>query len=154
MKVVLLKRVALLVLTSAFLFSPAGEEKKVEKKPVDKTKVENKAETTPTAPKTQGQAGQVVSINPETGEFEANPDMGSIGRELGEITDVSTEGLTQEVMSDGTVIVDLQGRFQSAMVVEIGEDGKLKSFCQTTNATHDAAKCKLEHKPVKQEQQK
>lgn len=55
---------------------------------------------------------------------------------LTEMVNTSADGLTEVTLPDGTVTVDLQGRFQSAMVVSVGEDGKLKSSCLSSAPNH------------------
>lgn len=59
---------------------------------------------------------------------------------LSDMVNTSSVGLTEVTLPDGTVTVDLQGRFQSAMVVSIGEDGKLKSSCHSKAPNHNCDK--------------
>lgn len=61
---------------------------------------------------------------------------------LSQMVNTSSEGLREEVLADGTVMVDLKGRFQSAMVVSIGADGKLQSNCYSSVPNH---KCDKKH---------
>jgi len=81
------------------------------------------------------------------GEVTLPPEMHAA---IANMVNTSSEGLVEEVKEDGTVIVDLQGRFQSAMVVSIGPDGKMVSTCYSSLPDHQ---CKAdEHaKPEKKQ---
>jgi len=68
------------------------------------------------------EAGMRAFIDPETGRIGMMPaivpDDGSM------ILNDSDEGLSVQVMPNGSKLVDLQGRFQEYAVVQIGRDGK------------------------------
>lgn len=49
----------------------------------------------------------------------------------------STYGLVEEVKPDGSVQVDLQGRFKHYLVAHIGPDGKLHTSCSTKHPEID-----------------
>lgn len=96
---------------------------------------EKKEETTKTKLKTEHQngGGYVVQIEPGRGPVEGTQTLSQEMREaLQRLVSTSSEGLKEVTLSDGTVLVDLQGRFKSATVVTIGPDGKLKTQCVTT----------------------
>ena len=74
-----------------------------------------------------GSAAMRATINPETGELEiraGGPPL-SLDPATREAMRRDDEGLQQVFHPDGSVSVDLKGRFQSASVARIGEDGKL-----------------------------
>ena len=50
----------------------------------------------------------------------------------------SDEGLQEVREPDGTVTVDLEGRYQSISVVRIGEDGRLEEACVASEEERDA----------------
>jgi hypothetical protein len=79
-------------------------------------------------------AGMVVGIDPETGKL--GPPTAEQRRELEQIAasertllSRSSVGLVEEHRPDGTVHVDLQGRFQDYMTVRIGPDGSKAFGC-------------------------
>jgi hypothetical protein len=55
------------------------------------------------------------------------------------ITSRSTEGLTFEHRSDGTISVDLRGRFQNVLMATTGKDGTLEVVCSNADHHHAAA---------------
>jgi hypothetical protein len=55
---------------------------------------------------------------------------------LARLVNTSSAGLTEKVLPNGAVSVDLQGRFQSATVATIGPDGKLTTTCQSGGVAH------------------
>ncbi len=76
-----------------------------------------------------GTSAMRAYIDPETGQLttgiepvesviELNPELENALRQ-------DSEGLVPEYRANGTVALNLQGRFQSASVVRIGEDGKV-----------------------------
>jgi len=102
----------------------AGDEKqktKTDNVPTEhKTKIEKPA-TVPTG------GGMVATVG-EDGLTQTG--LSAEMREaLSQMVNTSSEGLKEKRLEDGTVIVDLEGRFRSAMVVTIGEDGKARGFC-------------------------
>jgi hypothetical protein len=49
----------------------------------------------------------------------------NIRKAVNEIVNTSSEGLVEKVAEDGSVSVDLQGRFKTVPVATIGEDGSI-----------------------------
>jgi len=79
-----------------------------------------------------GEAGMRVEIDPETGVLgPARAAPSSLERSEAEAAALnrSSEGLQEVVLPDGSVMVDLQGRFQEYVVMEIGPDGKRRMRC-------------------------
>ncbi|MFT7698207.1 MAG: hypothetical protein ACI8S7_000019 [Candidatus Krumholzibacteriia bacterium] len=86
---------------------------------------------------TPGTAAMRAAIDPETGELVTGPD----ALRLSNPTDAdkaaamenmlsrSTEGLEEVHHPDGRVSVHLQGRFMSASVARINEEGKVETLC-------------------------
>jgi len=86
-----------------------------------------------------GSAAMRATINPETGELEiraGRPPL-TLDPATHEALRRDDEGLEEVFHPDGSVSVDLKGRFQSASVARIGEDGKLV-IC-TEDADHSEA---------------
>lgn len=50
------------------------------------------------------------------------------------LTDQSTEGLVQEFLPDGSVMMDLKGRFQTVPIAQLDEDGNIAVRCVTSLA--------------------
>ena len=74
-----------------------------------------------------GSAAMRATINPETGELEVRaggPPL-SLDSATKEALRRDGEGLEEVFHPDGSVSVDLKGRFQSASVASIGDDGNL-----------------------------
>ena len=77
---------------------------------------------------------QKVAIDPATGRLrgitaeEARALIASVSRELSQ----SDEGLTIVYHPDGMVSIDLEDRFQSAVLVRVEADGTLRAQCVTT----------------------
>ena len=83
-----------------------------------------------------GASGMVATIDEtrgEDGSVQLSPQMRAA---IANMVNTSSEGLKEVVKDDGTVIVDLEGRFQSAMVVSIGPDGKMISTCYSSLPEH------------------
>lgn len=79
-------------------------------------------------------AGMVAYIDPVTGGHTSNPtpeQRAAMQAALAAALDRSQEGLFDVVLPDGTVMRDLQGRFQNAVVVRRGPDGTLTYDCVT-----------------------
>ncbi|HOC44827.1 MAG TPA: hypothetical protein PKJ99_17575 [Thermoanaerobaculales bacterium] len=71
-------------------------------------------------------AGLVVYIDPETGKVTSTPtdaQRAAMQSALAELLNYSDEGLVEVVMPDGSVVMDLQGRFQSTLIVQVAPDG-------------------------------
>jgi len=54
--------------------------------------------------------------------------------EIRRLTDQSTEGLIQEFLPDGSVMMDLKGRFQTVPIAQLDEDGNVAVRCVTSLA--------------------
>ena len=87
-----------------------------------------------------GAAGMRIFKDPETGEI-GPPTAGSSALEMDANSEDMT-GLKQEVLPDGSVMVDLQGRFQESMVMRIDANGHSFMTC-----TRDVKKT-LAHAPA------
>ena len=79
-----------------------------------------------------------VAIDAETGEMSTpSPEQHkAMEHELQEMLSRSDAGLYEEVLPDGTVKVNLQGRFQNASIAVIDADGNLHTSCAEN---HDGA---------------
>jgi hypothetical protein len=80
-------------------------------------------------------AGLVAYIDPVTGGHTSNPtdeQRAAMAAALANTLSRSQEGLVEVVLPDGSVMVDLQGRFQNAVVVRRGPDGTLTYGCVTS----------------------
>ena len=93
-----------------------------------------------TAPTVAGAAGMKIFKDPDTGEI-GPPEAASVAVD-NDGTSQDMTGLSQVTLPDGSVMVDLQGRFQEAMVMQITPDGKRVVTC-----TQDVKKT-LSHPPV------
>ena len=76
-------------------------------------------------------AGMRVSIDPDTGELRepTASEQASLQAPETDSLSRSSAGLISEELGDGTVRVNLQGRFQSVARVKVGPDGKLHTEC-------------------------
>lgn len=86
-----------------------------------------------------GQSGMLAFVDPETGELVSSPvteEQKQFAERAGNDLNFSDEGLVQQVMPDGSVMVDLQGRYQMSMVVDVQADGSLRARC--TDDAHTA----------------
>lgn len=121
--------VAVLAISSA-LAGPAlaGE--------VDETPAAPTAAVSPTAAAgapPQG-AGMVAYIDPETGRLTSSPSeaqRAEMRAALAAVLDRSQDGLYDVMLPDGSVMRDLQGRFQNAVVVRFADDGTQTNGCVT-----------------------
>ena len=123
---------AVCALVAAPLLAGEGDEKK----PAPQASTQAAQPAVPTA------SGMVYTTDADA------LDGGEMPRELrdalSQMVNTSSEGLQEQVLDDGTVVVDLQGRFQSAMVVSVGSDGKLVSGCY---ANTPGKTCDHKHDP-------
>ena len=102
-----------------------------------KVKEPSKSETISAAPKpvkvyvTQKVAGQDVKVDGQTGEIqELTPqEAEKMAAGLATMVNQSSEGLVQVQHSDGSVSVDLQGRFQNVTVARVNKDGSVSTSC-------------------------
>jgi hypothetical protein len=79
-----------------------------------------------------GAAGYVVYLDPATGKFTDSPQNAAplmIDEELRNALSTSSEGLVEVTTPGGAVFVDLQGRFQSAMIASVDSNGELRASC-------------------------
>lgn len=67
------------------------------------------------------QAGQIKPLTPEEAKKLADSLKGLLNK--------STEGLVEEHHHDGSVSVDLQGRFQHVAVARVNQDGTISKSC-------------------------
>ncbi|CAM2009717.1 SPOR domain-containing protein [Acanthopleuribacter pedis] len=141
--------VCLLVLITPLLFAGDPAPKPAKTKPAEKVASQKKADQ----PKAQtGGGGYVVQI--DGGGLVRNPDLTpDVQEALAEMINTSSEGLVQESLADGTVVVDLEGRFQSAMVATINKDGKAVGHCFSKDPKHKCGQHtqpKADKDPVKE----
>jgi hypothetical protein len=97
----------------------------------------NKPEAVPAAPKanknfvTRKVAGQDVHIDSETGEIQplTPQEAEKMTAGLATMVNQSTEGLDQVPHPDGSVSMDLEGRFQNVTVARVNKDGTVTTSC-------------------------
>jgi hypothetical protein len=68
-----------------------------------------------------GQTGQIKSLTPEEAQ--------KLAAGLGDMVNQSTEGLEQVQHEDGSVSMDLKGRFQNVTVARVNQDGSVSESC-------------------------
>lgn len=75
--------------------------------------------------------GQRVQIDPQTGQVKPlTPDEARrLAGALKELANQSAEGLKQVRHPDGTVSMDLEGRFQNVAIAKRNEDGSVSESC-------------------------
>jgi len=83
---------------------------------------------------TTNEAGLVVVIDRETGKARGLTAQESavLAAGIKQLLNQSTDGLVQMRRADGSVSVDLQGRFQSVMLARKEDDGTLVQACVDT----------------------
>ncbi|HKO45251.1 MAG TPA: hypothetical protein VJU84_18390 [Pyrinomonadaceae bacterium] len=76
-------------------------------------------------------AGQEVKVDTQTGQIaELTPEEArKLAVGLKKMINQSTEGLQQVHHSNGSVSVDLQGRFQNVTVARVNKDGRVSQSC-------------------------
>src|SRR2546422_994892 len=76
-------------------------------------------------------AGQDVQVDPQTGRMaELTPEEAQkMAAGLKQMLNQSTDGLVQVQHADGSVSMDLEGRFQNVTVARVSKDGKLSQSC-------------------------
>ena len=74
---------------------------------------------------------QDILINPQTGEIKplTQEEAQRLANDLAPMLDDSTDGLTQVQHADGSVSMDLQGRFQNVTVARVNSDGTIDQSC-------------------------
>jgi hypothetical protein len=76
--------------------------------------------------------GRIIALDPETGELGApSPDQLRSLRAAPGVAAVSRteEGLTETRLTDGTVILDLDGRYQDQVIARLDRNGRLVYGC-------------------------
>ncbi|MFN2515200.1 MAG: post-PEP-CTERM-1 domain-containing protein [Pyrinomonadaceae bacterium] len=76
-------------------------------------------------------AGQDVQVDPQTGRMkELTPEEAQkMAAGLKKLINQSSEGLVQVQHADGTVSMDLEGRFQNVTVARVNKDGTVSQSC-------------------------
>ena len=74
---------------------------------------------------------QDILINPQTGEIKplTQEEAQRLANDLAPMLDNSTDGLTQVRHADGSVSMDLEGRFQNVTVARVNSDGTVDQSC-------------------------
>ncbi len=97
------------------------------------TSVAAKATTSDTAKKfvTVKVAGRDVQVDPQTGQIKplTPEEAKQLADGLKTMLNKSTEGLVKVKNADGSVSMDLQGRFQNVAVARVNADGTLEQSC-------------------------
>ena len=76
-------------------------------------------------------AGQNIQVDTQTGDIKplTPQEAQQLANGLAPMLDNSTDGLVQVHHSDGSVSMDLQGRFQSVAVIKANTDGTIEQGC-------------------------
>ena len=76
-------------------------------------------------------AGASVPLDPQTGQVRplTQEEAQRLGAELKQLVNQSTDGLKSVQHADGSVSLDLQGRFQNIAVAKLDENGQLVQSC-------------------------
>ena len=76
-------------------------------------------------------AGQDVQVDPQTGQIKplSTEEAKRLVDELKPVLNRSTDGLTQVRHGDGSLSMDLQGRFQNVVVARHNADGTIEKSC-------------------------
>lgn len=76
-------------------------------------------------------AGQEVQVDSRTGQMqELTPEQArKLAAGLHQMVNKSTEGLVQVQHADGSVSMDLEGRFQNVAVARVNKDGDVTQSC-------------------------
>jgi hypothetical protein len=104
---------------------------------IAKEKEPKKPETISAVPKpakiyvTRKVAGQDVKVDGQTGEIQplTPQEAAKLAEGLKPMLNQSTEGLVQVPHADGSVSVDLEGRFQDVTVARVNKDGTVSQSC-------------------------
>lgn len=93
-----------------------------------------------------GMAGMIVALDPETGALgmPSARQADALLRSEENMLSRSTEGLQAQYLPDGSVMLDLQGRFQEFSVARIGADGRVTFEClSSADAVRSALRAPL-----------
>ena len=95
------------------------------------TRTTQLASNTPRKYVTANAAGLVVVLDRQTGDTRAltAEEAQHLAQGIKELLNQSTDGLVQVQRSDGSVSMDLQGRFQSVMLARTEADGTISQAC-------------------------
>lgn len=76
-------------------------------------------------------AGAPIPLDPQTGQVRplTQEEAQRLAAGIKQLVNQSTDGLKSVKHADGTVSMDLQGRFQNIAVAKLDEDGKLTQSC-------------------------
>ena len=76
-------------------------------------------------------AGQNVQVNPQTGQIQplSPQEAQQLADGLKGMLNRSTDGLVAVTEADGSVSMDLQGRFQNVTVARVNQDGTVSESC-------------------------
>jgi len=76
-------------------------------------------------------AGQDIQVDTQTGDIKplTPQEAQQLANGLAPMLDNSTDGLVQVQHADGSVSMDLQGRFQNVTVVKVNTDGTIEQGC-------------------------
>jgi hypothetical protein len=87
----------------------------------------------PTAPAVNHAAALRVQLDPETGEIVpvTGLDKAELDRQMSQMLNRSSAGLREVRHADGSVSVDLEGRFQSLSVATTDSTGAVRTRCVT-----------------------
>jgi hypothetical protein len=80
---------------------------------------------------TSNAAGQTVAIDRQTGQMRAltSEEALTLAKAIKDMISQSGDGLVQVYHPDGSVSVDLQGRFQNVMLAKKDDDGTITQAC-------------------------
>jgi hypothetical protein len=83
---------------------------------------------------TDAAAGQQAAVDPKTGKLRqpTADEVRDLTQSLQPALSQSSEGLVEVRHPDGSVSVDLQGRFQDAVLAKVNPDGSVEQHCVTT----------------------
>ena len=101
----------------------------------------NQTASTP-APAPAFSQGMVLTIDPSSGKFVHGAQTTALQASLGEALSTSSEGLVEvkSPVAGGGVMVNLEGRFQNAMVIEMDANGNVSAPCVAGTPAETAKK--------------
>lgn len=138
----------LLVLTMASLALPAlAGDDPAAAAPPEQAAAQIPAEMAPPV----AAAGLVAYIDPATGGLTSTPteeQRAALRAALAALVNESDAGLSEVMLPDGTVVMDLQGRFQEAVVVQVAPDGTRHLACVGSLATATEAPAAAPQSPA------